>query len=236
MNRRKQRGKNTFHACFQGAATSAKSFSTAGVYDYGTIHSIVDSTPVLHVAFNPITSDSEEQDSFPAILPMLGCTGSLENPSLDLAEGPRHLYLHGYISSRLMKLPTSTDTDGSSGNPGVPVCVAATMMDGIVLAMTPFNHSCDYRSAVVHGFANAVTDEAEKFYAMELITNNLVSDRWSNTRIPPTKTEMQSTGIMRIEITSASAKIHTGPPNDERKDLKNQDMKRTVWTGVIPTW
>lgn len=118
----------------------------------------------------------------------------------------------------------------------MPVCVAATMMDGIVLAMTLFNHSCDYRSAVVHGFANVVTDEAEKFYAMELITNNMVPDRWSNTRVPPTKAEIQSTGILRIGISSASAKVHTGGPSADRKDLKNEEVKKRVWTGVVPAW
>ena len=167
---------------------------------------------------------------------MLGCTGSFENPSSDPGEGPRSLYLHGYVSSRLMRLPSLTGADGPTEHAGVPVCVAATMMDGIVLASTPFNHSCDYRSAVVHGYANVVTDDAEKLYAMELITNNLISNRWDNTRVPPTKAELQSTGVLRIDVASASAKVHTGGPSDDRKDLKDDEVKERVWTGVVPTW
>ena len=66
-----------------------------------------------------------------------------------------------------MKLPNSNqDNDLPLGS---PVCIAATHVDGLVLAVSPFNHSCNYRSAIIHGWANIVTDTAEKLYALERI-------------------------------------------------------------------
>ena len=119
-----------------------------GAYDYGTIHRIIDSVPILHVSFTP------ENDPFPATLPMLGCTGVFGSPATE--NEPRYIYVHGHASSRLMKLAKEEEGEG------IPVCVAASSMDGIVLALSPFHNSCNYRSAIVHGYAHQVTDEAEK--------------------------------------------------------------------------
>ncbi len=90
---------------------------TLGKYDYETIHSIVNTCPVVHVSFP--TSDPE--DPFPAMIPMLGFVGSFENPEASLSE-PLDLYLHGYISSRLMKLGSSSTDDEE----GLPLTIAAT--------------------------------------------------------------------------------------------------------------
>ncbi|EPE34138.1 FMN-binding split barrel [Glarea lozoyensis ATCC 20868] len=197
-----------------------------GKYDYQTIHSIVNSVPVVHVSF--ATPDPE--DPFPAALPMIGFLASFENQSASLDDA-LDLYLHGYVSSRLMKM-------GKEGQDeeGLPITVAATHFDGIVLALTPNSHSYNYRSAILHGYATPVTEVDEKLWAMEKITNSVVSDRWDNTRVPPNKTEMTSTQILRIRIVSASAKIRAGQPHDERKDMKDEEMRKRVWTGVVPTW
>lgn len=161
---------------------------------------------------------------------MLGCTGSFSSQDADPATSVQDLYIHGYVSSRLMKQPTAGDDEGT------PVTIAATLMDGLVLALTPNHHSCNYRSAVVFGYATLVTDEAEKLYAMELITNNMIPARWANSRIPPNKTEMTSTSILRIRISHASAKVRDGGPSEDRHDLKDEALKRRVWTGVVPSW
>jgi len=160
---------------------------------------------------------------------MLGCIGSFTPPD---SSAPA-LYLHGHAASRLMKLPTSNKDAGSDGT---PVCVAATHVDGLVLAYTPFNHSCNYRSAVVHGWAHPVTDPSEKMYALELITNNIVSERWDNSRVPPTEAEMTSTGVLRVDIVSASAKVRAASAGNDKADLKDAEMRERVWTGVVPMW
>lgn len=182
---------------------------------------------MLHVSF----PTPDEADPFPAMIPMLGFIGSFSNPSASLSE-PMDLYLHGYISSRLMRLGGTSPT----GEEGLPVTIAATHLDGLVLALTPNHHSYNYRSAILHGYATPVTDADEKIWAMEEITNSVVADRWNNTRLPPTKTEMTSTQFLKVSIVDASAKIRAGPPSDDRMDLKDDELRAKTWIGVIPTW
>lgn len=161
---------------------------------------------------------------------MLGCTGSYTHP--DTSEiSPPAIYLHGHSASRFIKLP-SNPLDNSL--PGVPVCVAATHIDGLVLALTPFNHSCNYRSAIIHGWAVPVTDPDEKMHALTLITDSMVPSRWSHTRLPPTEAEMKSTGVIRVDIASASAKVRAYTAGDDAKDLADTEMRRQVWAGVVP--
>jgi hypothetical protein len=118
--------------------------------------------------------------------------------------------------------------------PGVPVCVAATHIDGLVLALTPFNHSCNYRSAIIHGWAVPVTDPDEKMHALTLITDSMIPSRWSHSRVPPTEAEMKSTGVIRVIIASASAKVRAYTAGNDAKDLADTEMRQRVWTGVVP--
>lgn len=109
-------------------------------------------------------------------------------------------------------------------------------MDGLVLSLTPFHNSCNYRSAVAYGYAKLVTDPDEALYAMHRITDNLLPERWNKSRVPPTKAELQSTSILKVTISSASAKVRVGGPSEERADLKNQELVKKTWTGVVPVW
>ncbi|KAI9370066.1 hypothetical protein BJX61DRAFT_113426 [Aspergillus egyptiacus] len=193
-------------------------------YDLGAIHSIINSSQVLHVSFNPGPSDP-----FPTILPMIGQMGSFDYPSAGLDE-PLDCYLHGYVSSRIMNLARASEGDG------LPICVAASKVDGLILSLTPNSHSYNYRSAVLHGYAKLVTDEAEKLWAMELITNSVLPDRWRHSRVPPDKAEMSSTVILKVKVVDGSGKIRDGGVSDERKDTNNAEVTERVWTGVVPVW
>lgn len=195
----------------------------AGDYDLGKIHAIVNETPICHISFNP-----DPDDPFPAILPMIGVMGSFEYPSAGLDE-PLDCYLHGYVSSRVMNLARASDK-------GLPLCIAASRVDGLVLSLTPNSHSFNYRSAVLHGYGKIVQDVNEKLYAMQLITNSVLQDRWANTRTPPDGAEMQSTVILKVEIVSGSGKIRDGEPHDDAKDTKREDLTNEIWTGVVPVW
>ena len=90
---------------------------------------------------------------------------------------------------------------------------------------------------MVHGTATFLEDDEEKMFAMELITNHVHPNRWTNSRTPPKKTELASTGIIRVNITSASAKIRTGPPKDkDKEDWEDMEMRNRVWVGTIPVY
>lgn len=210
------------------------------VYDYTAIHDIINTSTILHVSFLPLPSST---DPFPTTLPMIGHMGSFTNPSADATSEPLDLYIHASSASRLMRL----GKDGGNGDAGpdhgadeeaagLPVCVAATILDGIVLALTPYNHNCNYRSAVLHGYGTIVRDDEEKLYAMRLITDGLIPNRWRTSRTPPSKTELTATSIMKIRVASASAKVRVGGPSEDRKDLKDPETVGKVWTGVVPVW
>ncbi|KIM98154.1 hypothetical protein OIDMADRAFT_129005 [Oidiodendron maius Zn] len=196
-----------------------------GKYDLETVHSIIQQARVVHVSFTPFPDDP-----FPVILPMIGIMGSYARPSAGLDE-PQECYLHGYVSSRIMNVTKQTVVDGKLG---LPVCVAASRVDGLVLALSPNAHSYNYRSAVLFGYATPVTDVGEKLWAMEQITNKVVPNRWENTRVPPNAAEMSSTQILKVTVQNASAKVRDGPPGDELVDLKDDDVRGRVWAGYVP--
>ncbi|KAI9719853.1 MAG: hypothetical protein M1828_006074 [Chrysothrix sp. TS-e1954] len=205
------------------ASNTVKRKGTRGRYDTDFIHGMINKTAVCHVSFLP-----DPSEPMPIILPMIGKVGLFE-ASGDEEES---IYLHGYVSSRIMRL---ADEAVKQGQEGLPVCIAATKVDGLVLALTPFNHSYDYRSAVVQGHAVSCDDQDEKLWAMELITNGVIPDRWENSRVPD-KADMQSTRILKVKIDTASGKVRTGPPGDDRKDMNNEDVLNSVWTGVVPVY
>lgn len=194
-------------------------------YALETIHHIINSAQILHVSFNPPNSP------FPVIIPMLGQMGSFARPSADMGD-VLDLYLHGYVSSRIMNL--SRDPSAPEENQGLPLCVAASHVDGLVLALTPNAHSYNYRSAVLFGHAIVVEDVDEKLYAMELITDGVVPQRWANTRVPPNKAEMSSTSVLRVRVSNGSAKIRAGPPSDDKDDKEDRGVVSSVWAGVVP--
>jgi nitroimidazol reductase NimA-like FMN-containing flavoprotein (pyridoxamine 5'-phosphate oxidase superfamily) len=161
---------------------------------------------------------------------MLGCTGNFSDKDADPATSAQDVYIHGYVSGRIFR--SSKTAHGE----GLPMTISATFLDGLVLSLTPFHNSCNYRSAVVYGYASLVEDQDEAMYAMKLITDNLIPQRWDKSRTPPTSAELKSTSILKVRIESASAKIRTGGPSEDRADLKNAELVAKTWTGVVPYW
>jgi nitroimidazol reductase NimA-like FMN-containing flavoprotein (pyridoxamine 5'-phosphate oxidase superfamily) len=163
---------------------------------------------------------------------MIGQMGSFSRPSSSISE-PLDCYLHGYVSSRIMNL---SRTAFAEGKPGLPVCIAATKVDGLVLSLTPYSHNYNYRSAVLFGYATLVTDVEEKLWAMELVTDSVVPGQYKNTRVPPIPSEMQSTNILKVTIESASSKVREGIPQDSNEDMADVELVDRVWTGVVPVY
>lgn len=128
------------------------------------------------------------------------------------------IYLHGSIASRMLK--TLSD--------GVDCCLTVTLLDGLVLARAAFNHSMNYRSAMVLGRAVEVTDEAEKELGFSAVVDHVAVGRWVDCRWP-TAQESKATAILRLPIAEWSVKVRTGPPKDDADDLGLD-----VWAGVVP--
>ena len=158
---------------------------------------------------------------------MIGQMGSFAHPSAGLDE-PLECYIHGYVSMRMANLARSDD--------GLPMTISATKVDGLVLSLTPYSHNYTYRSAVLFGFAQLVTDPEEKLFAMQLITESVMTGRWEGTRTPPEAGELGATAILRVKITGGSGKINDNGPNDKKEDLEKADVTSRVWTGVAPVW
>jgi uncharacterized protein len=178
--------------------TRVRRVPARGSYDRETIDAILDEALISHVGF--------AHDGAPVVIPMLH------------ARVGDRLYLHGSSASRLMR------TLGG----GVPVCVTATLVDGLVLARSAFHHSVNYRSVVVFGEATLVEPPEERLRALELFTERLVPDRWPEVR-PPTRQELKGTRVLSLPLDEASAKIRTGPPVDD-----DEDYELPVWAGVLP--
>ncbi|KAG9308028.1 hypothetical protein JVU11DRAFT_12680 [Chiua virens] len=208
---------------------------TTAAYDYETVHGIVNAASVVHVSFvppSPSGTHDDPQERMPIILPMIGKVGLYPEGGDDAPA----CYLHGHVSSRLMKIsPAATDSHESESDPFY-VCIAATHVDGLVLALSPFSHSYNYRSAVLQGTVTVVSDLDEKLWAMTLLTNGVLPKRWDTTRNPPTSAELQTTQVLKVHIVSASAKIRAEGPHDDRSDIQNEELVKRVWTGVVPVF
>jgi uncharacterized protein len=169
-----------------------------GAYDREAIYKILDEAIVCHVGFT--------MDGQPYVIPTLA------------ARVADALYFHGSAASRMLRNLSA----------GIPVCVTVTLVDGIVLARSVFNHSMNYRSVVVLGTATLVDSPAEKLEALHAFTEKLIPGRWNDARQPNEK-ELKATSILRLPITEASAKIRSGPPEDD-----SEDYALKVWAGVVP--
>jgi len=128
------------------------------------------------------------------------------------------VYVHGSSASRMLRTLKG----------GVDACLTVTLVDGLVLARSIFNHSINYRSVVVLGRAVEVEDAGEKLRALEAFSDRILPGRWTDVR-PPTATELKATSILRLPLDEASAKLRVGPPKDNE-----DDYGWPVWAGVIP--
>jgi nitroimidazol reductase NimA-like FMN-containing flavoprotein (pyridoxamine 5'-phosphate oxidase superfamily) len=111
---------------------------------------------------------------------------------------------------------------------GLPVCVTVTLLDGLVLARSIFNHSMNYRSVVLLGQASLIEDPAEKLAALRLLSEHIIPGRWQDSRFP-SEGELKATTILRLPIEEFSAKVRQGPVVDDA-----EDMSYPTWAGILP--
>jgi nitroimidazol reductase NimA-like FMN-containing flavoprotein (pyridoxamine 5'-phosphate oxidase superfamily) len=169
-----------------------------GVYDRETVNRILDEAFLCHVGF--------VAGGQPFVIPTsYGRDGDV-------------LYVHGSAASRMLR----------NLQQGVRVCITVTLLDGLVLARSVFNHSMNYRSVVVLGTATLVDDPAEKIAALRALSEHIVPGRWEDARQPNEK-ELKATSVLRVPITEFSAKVRVGPAVDDE-----EDYSFPTWAGVIP--
>jgi nitroimidazol reductase NimA-like FMN-containing flavoprotein (pyridoxamine 5'-phosphate oxidase superfamily) len=128
------------------------------------------------------------------------------------------LYLHGSAASRMLE---ELET-------GILACVSVTLVDGLVLARSAFDHSMNYRSVVAFGTARKVAEPEYKLKALRIISEHLIAGRWEDIREPSQK-ESKATTVLEFSIEEASSKVRSGPPLDDESDYG-----LPVWAGILP--
>jgi len=168
------------------------------VYDRDTVNRILDEGFICHVGFLV--------DGQPYVIPTsYGRDGNV-------------LYIHGSAASRMLR----------NLDQGIPICVTVTLLDGLVLARSVFNHSMNYRSVVILATAKLVAEPTEKLAALRALSEHILPGRWNDARQPNEK-ELKATSVLKIPIEEFSAKVRVGPPIDDE-----EDYSFPTWAGVLP--
>ena len=170
-----------------------------GRYDRESVDRVLDRGLLAHVAF----VDGDDAVCIPMLYARVG----------------DRVYIHGSTKSRAIRALAA----------GAPACVTVTVVDGLVLARSAFEHSANYESAMAFGTFALVEDPEERMRAFEAFTEKLLPGRWNEVR-QPNATELKATEILAMEIGDASAKVRSGPPDDD----DSADAEWDTWAGVVP--
>jgi nitroimidazol reductase NimA-like FMN-containing flavoprotein (pyridoxamine 5'-phosphate oxidase superfamily) len=168
------------------------------VYDREAVYRILDEAFLCHAGF--------VVDGQPFVIPT------------SYGRKDASLYIHGSAASRMLRQLKD----------GVAVCITVTLLDGLVLARSVFNHSMNYRSVVILGTATLVDDPAEKLAALRVLSEHILPGRWDDAR-QPNERELKATSVLRVPIAEFSAKVRVGPPIDVE-----EDYAFPTWAGVVP--
>jgi uncharacterized protein len=184
--------------CARTARTKVRRHPERARYDRETVWSILDEALICHLGF--------VVDGTPFVMPTM------------YARDGDAVYVHGSPVSRMLR----------SAAAGPDVCLTVTLLDGLVLARSVFDHSMNFRSVVVVGRAEEVTDPDEKMAASRALVEHVCRGRWADARQPTLK-ELNATTILRLSLDEASAKVRAGGPKDGE-----EDMRLPVWAGEVP--
>jgi len=168
------------------------------VYDRETVYRILDEGFLCHIGF--------AVDGQPYVIPT------------SYGRKDANLYIHGSAASRMLR----------NLKEGMRMCLTVTVLDGLVLARSVFNHSMNYRSVVILGKATLIADPEEKLEALRSLSEHIIPGRWADAR-QPNERELKQTSVLRLPIEEFSAKVRTGPPIDDE-----EDYSFPTWAGVVP--
>ncbi len=178
--------------------TEVRRLPERAVYDRSVIDAILDEALLCHVGV--------VHDGSPAVIPTIH------------ARVGDTLYFHGSPGSRVLREMKT----------GAEVCVAVTLLDGLVVARASFHNSMNYRSVVLYGAARVVEAHVEKLMALDAVTNHVLPGRTADAR-PMSEAEVRATLVMAVPLDEASAKVRTGGAEDD-----DEDYALDIWAGVVP--
>ncbi|BFV60484.1 pyridoxamine 5'-phosphate oxidase family protein [Kitasatospora sp. CMC57] len=179
--------------------TTPTRYRDRATWERDAIHAILDAAYVCHLGF--------VANGTPVVLPTI------------FARVGDRLYVHGSTGSRPMR---------GAADQGMPVCVTVTLVDGLVLTKSAFNHSVNFRSVVAQGIARQVTDPEELAVALDALVDHCVPGRSGEVRRPNAK-ELAKTAVVRLVLDEVSAKTRADGAEDDEEDLG-----LPYWAGVIP--
>jgi nitroimidazol reductase NimA-like FMN-containing flavoprotein (pyridoxamine 5'-phosphate oxidase superfamily) len=181
--------------------TTPTRYRERAAYDRKTVHDILDEALICHLGY--LSADR------PVVLPTTH------------ARLGETLYLHGSTGSGPMLAAKAAPS-------GLPVCVTATLVDGLVLARAAMHHSVNFRSVVVLGAARVVEDPAEKLRALHCLLDHIRPGRAADCRTPNAR-ELAATGVLALDLAEVSAKVRSAGPVDDP-----EDSTLPHWAGVVP--
>ena len=132
------------------------------------------------------------------------------------------IFLHGSVASRSLTAAAPS------------VCVTVTVLDGLILARSVFEHGVNYRSAMIYGVPQPITDPDDLLYGLRLLTEHAAPGQWDYARRPSRK-ELAATRLLALPLTEASVKVSDGDPSDG----DGPDAASGLWAGRLPvvaTW
>jgi nitroimidazol reductase NimA-like FMN-containing flavoprotein (pyridoxamine 5'-phosphate oxidase superfamily) len=180
------------------ARTRVRRVAELASYEQATLHAIVDAAYLCHIAFR----DDQGSHCIPTACWRIG----------------DYLHIHGSNGSRMLKQLLH----------GTEVCVTVTHLDGLVLARSAFNHTMNYRSAMIYGQFEKIADIGQQHAAMDALMHKLAPGRLAQVRGGSPK-EYAATTVLRIALDECAVKQRRGGPLDDAGD-----MAHVVWTGELP--
>lgn len=178
--------------------SKVKRIPKRGSYDNEIIYSILDKEFICQIGF--------VHEDHPVVIPTI--YGRKEDT----------LYFHGANVSRMLQ----------SMEEGVRLSINVTRTNALVLARSAFHHSLNYESVTLFGQAFLVEDDKEKSEALQIISNQVLADRWEEVRKPNSK-ELNVTKVLKFKIQEGSAKIRNEGVGDDTKDYELD-----IWAGLLP--
>ena len=180
--------------------TRVRRLPELGVYERARVHAIIDEALYCHLSW-------VGDDGDPRVIPTIH------------ARIDDTLYVHGSNASTTLRAIKG----------GVPVAIAITIVDGIRFARSMFEHSMNYRTVVVYGRTEEVTDLGRARDRVRRDHRSGGARAAAPTRGARRPDELRQTTFVKVALDECSAKVSEGFPEEP-----DDDLALDVWAGILP--